>query len=184
MKKVKSEKRKCKKLLFPKKVKQFSKKVGPDQHYGLAEPLLDDIPSNELESKKSAFIQSLYLDNDKRLELEIKTREQANSQIWHTERRNRITASNFGRICKMRPTTLCKSTVYDILYRSFTSRSTEYGKAMENKAKNVFENYFECTVEPCGLIVDEDLHYLAASPGKIIKKKLHLITTKMYIVYF
>ena len=62
----------------------------------------------------SAFIQSLYLDHDKRIELEIKNWEQAYSQIWHTERRNRIIASNFGRVCKMRPTTLCRSTVYDM----------------------------------------------------------------------
>ncbi|KAL4127306.1 hypothetical protein QTP88_011482 [Uroleucon formosanum] len=167
-KRMKSEKRKCKKLLFSKKVKKFSKQTGPDQHYGLAEPLLDDIPLNELESKKSAFIQSLYLDHDKRIELEIKTREQANSQIWHTERRNRITGSNFGRICKMRPTTLCRSTVYDMLYRSFTSKSTDYGKAMENKAIIVFQNGFNCAVEPCGLIVDDDLHYLAATPDGLV----------------
>ncbi|KAL4098224.1 hypothetical protein QTP88_022868 [Uroleucon formosanum] len=167
-KRMKSEKRKCKKLLFSKKVKKFSKQTGPDQHYGLAEPLLDDIPLNELESKKSAFILSLYLDHDKRIELEIKTREQANSQIWHTERRNRITGSNFGRICKMRPTTLCRSTVYDMLYRSFTSKSTDYGKAMENKAIIVFQNGFNCAVEPCGLIVDDDLHYLAATPDGLV----------------
>jgi len=89
-----------KKLLFPRKVKKFAKQSGPDQHYGLAEPLLaEEIPSNELELKKSSFVRSIYLDNDKCLDLEFKTGEQANSQIWNIERRNRITSSSFGRIC-------------------------------------------------------------------------------------
>jgi len=40
---------------------------------------------------------------------------------------------------------------------------------MENKAKIAFQKSFKCVVEPCGRIVDEHLHYLAASPDKIIK---------------
>jgi len=79
----------------------MSKQKGPDEHYGLAEPLLDDIPSNELESKKSAFIQSI------------------------------LGLRQTHRICKIQPTSLYRSTVYDMLYRSFTSRSTDYGKVME-----------------------------------------------------
>lgn len=75
----------------------------PDQNYGLAEPLLP--AEDDDDDLKMRNINSLNLKKSNRLNLESEIKEQSDSHIWHTERRNRLTASNFGRVCKSRPTT-------------------------------------------------------------------------------
>lgn len=39
---------------------------------------------------------------------------------------------------------------------------------MENIAKNIFENMYGLQIKPCGLFIDNEYPYLAASPGKLI----------------
>jgi len=156
------------KRLFSTSIKKKSN-VGPDQHYGLAESLSeeDNISKEELQKMKDDFINSLQLDRNGRLDIEKKTREQTNSQTWHAERRNRLTTSNFGRVCKLRPITFCKISVYDILYRTFFSKVTDYGKATEPETIIALEKILKCKINPCGLIIDEQFSYLATTPGKM-----------------
>lgn len=45
-------------------------------------------------------------------------------------------------------------------------RSVQYGKDMEEKAKKKFEDKFGYKVKKCGLLIDMQIPYLAASPGE------------------
>lgn len=50
------------------------------------------------------------------------TKDQACSDLWKREIHSRLTARNFGCICKMRQKTSCKTVVHSILYSIFTSK--------------------------------------------------------------
>ncbi|KAL4100822.1 hypothetical protein QTP88_020851 [Uroleucon formosanum] len=108
------------------------------------------------------FLKTLY--NVNRSKVEETTRDQAESENWRAERMIRLTASNFGRVCKMRRNTSCKNMVHSILYLTFTSKSVQYGRDMEDEAKTKFEEKFGYKIKKCGLLIDTLIPYLAASP--------------------
>lgn len=102
--------------------------------------------------------------------MENETRDQGISQLWHSERRKRITASNVGKICKMRSSTSCKKIVHGLLYGNINCKlkAVEYGRVMEPVAKEKYSLVFRSNIKPVGLCVDSNIPYLAASPGNII----------------
>lgn len=150
-----------------------TKCTGPDEFYGLAEPLAPEekMTTELMIEKKQQFIKHLTLTQKEGEALELETRDQSCNQKWYSERRNRLTASNFGKIIKMRPTTSCRNIVYELLYNSSTFNSKEpvqcrYGKSMEKLAIEKFEEVTNLKVNHCGLFIDNMLPYLGASPGR------------------
>ncbi|XP_022173422.1 uncharacterized protein LOC111035906 [Myzus persicae] len=155
--------------LFPSKNKKNNKKCsGPDENYGLADELVDDLTPAEFKIRKDNFLNELKTINREKLENE--TKDQSKSQLWYSERKKRITASNIGKICKMRQYTSCKKIVYDLLYSciNIKIKAIEYGRVMEIEAKKKFENIYNLKIAPVGLCVDEKILYLAASPDGLI----------------
>lgn len=109
-------------------------KYKPDQDYGLAEPLDNNLSVENLSKKKTEFLQQLMEVN--RVQIEMLTREQSLNQTWVTERKKRLTASKFGEICKMRANTSCKNKVHSMLYKpQNVCKQIRYGIEMEPKGR-------------------------------------------------
>ncbi|KAL4123337.1 hypothetical protein QTP88_015534 [Uroleucon formosanum] len=145
------------------------KTSGPDENYDLAEELPPESSYEDLTNMKLNFINEIK--NMDREQLEKNTRDQAKSQLWYTERRKRLTASKFGKICKMRQNTSCKNTVHELLYgqTNHKIKAIEYGRVMESVAKVKFEELFNLKIKSVGLCIDVEVPYLAASPDGFIE---------------
>jgi hypothetical protein len=108
-------------------------------------------------------------------EIEEDTKQQK-SNSWRKERKKRITASNFGRVCKMR-----KSTINQENSEKFTfvgNESTKYGQNNELKAIRSFELQTSLKTKPSGLIIDKDRPFLARSPDAILEDNSALVEIK------
>lgn len=72
----------------------------------------------DFEEKKLELLNNLKLNTFEIDELQRRTVEQANCEEWKKERSKRLTASNFGKICKLRKTTSRKNSLISVLYQS------------------------------------------------------------------
>ncbi|KAL4083865.1 hypothetical protein QTP88_029181 [Uroleucon formosanum] len=168
-----TEKTNCKISSRPK----IKKKIifGPDSDYGAVDKELGCQPlsmtKENFEDKKIEFLDKLKLNKTDISKLERRTIDQSNNEEWKKERLSRLTASNFGKICKMRKTTIRKNTIISILYQSYYfhgTTATSYGIQFESIAKTEFETMYNLKVLPAGLFVDFNLPFLAASPDGLI----------------
>lgn len=161
------------KLLFSgvKKTTKKRKISNPDEDYGNMSTLEEepDMPESVLKESKEKFLMSLQVDTNQIQDLQKRTVLQAQSQLWKTERAKRLTASWFGRVCKMRKNTSCKNIVSEMLYSTFGgSVATRYGIEKEPFALSALEVLEEVEVQKCGLFVDIEYPFLAASPDGLI----------------
>lgn len=150
----------------------------PDSDYGRTSEQIDCISETELENRKRQFLNDLEKSVEEIIKIEKETRSQASNPQWIQERSIRITASNFGKICKLRKTTSCANTVKNLLYSNFFGNaSTKYGKNSEIIALQQLEVFLGVKIEQCGIFIDWENYFLGASPDGIIAKD-HLVEIK------
>lgn len=119
----------------------------------------------------SAFKESLHLNDDQIREVEQATRDQRLSPRWYSERRFRITASNFGTILHRKESTPPDKLVIRLLQqKTFSTPATQYGIANEHIAIAEYVGYqhshghTDLAVSPSGFNVCSTHPYLGASP--------------------
>lgn len=143
----------------------------PDENYGM-QSTTPDINEIEMKSKCEEMVSKLKAEVDsaeKRALLQRQTTGQHENELWRESRMNRLTASNFGKVCKRKETTLCHNLVKRLLYsQELTSKAILYGRTNEITAIRKYEQQKSVTVERCGLFVTESDPYLGASPDGLV----------------
>ncbi|KAJ8884388.1 hypothetical protein PR048_016245 [Dryococelus australis] len=141
-----AKKRKCRRRDNPQKLKRRKLQMsGPDSDYGCIELGLSD------------------------LEPDIATKGQSDFLLWKAERLKRLTAPHFGTICKLKKSTKRGKSVVNILYSRFSgTAATRCG--LENERNAVEDFLFKSgkKVARCGLFVDLEYPWLAASPDGLV----------------
>lgn len=81
------------------------------------------MPFKEYETKKACFLEKLKSSSKQLQLLERNTVDQSKCDEWRQNRKIRLTASNFGKVAKLRDTTSRANTVKYILYELFRGNS-------------------------------------------------------------
>jgi len=137
---------------------------------------IPDLPDSEVKKRSNEVLRRLQTSRNRQAVIERATRGQGKNPEWRKERRERLTASNFGRVAKMRPTTSCQNTVVSILYpdRLDNMQAIKYGKENEacaiSELNTILDREGLPQVEECGLFVDIWKGFLAASPDGMVGK--------------
>jgi hypothetical protein len=117
----------------------------------------------------------LALSTENAEKIEIETREQSNSILWHSHRKSRITASKCYRIAVMKSTTSPTKAIRECLYKHV--KPTKYMLEGIAKEPEIMELYRDkqielghdgLTITKSGLVISSSDGFLGASPDGIV----------------
>lgn len=140
-----------------------------------ATEVTEDISASDLEAKKQEFLNKhVCVSSTQIAKIQSSTSKQSSSGLWHSERRIRLTASNFGKVYRRRPSIPVKNLVKSLLYSNFKgNRHTRNGLLQERstieeyKLRKAEENE-NVIVKDSGLVIDHNNNFLAASPDGFV----------------
>lgn len=143
-----------------------------DKHYG-ANPATPPLSPDDLAAAVGRLASSLNVDQARQLEIEELTRLQSDNDMWFVERRQRITASIAGRICKLRDSTDNTATLRELLghTRTVNTPAVRHGRDHENdaiKAYEVIKGMEIGSVKRCGLYISLENGIIGASPDGLV----------------
>lgn len=96
--------------------------------------------SKSLKEKCEQFLAALHITADERSRLDANTREQRNCLLWQTERKKRLTAAVFGKICKSRMATSKTAVVKELLQETnINTPATQHGVNSETTAIDLYQ---------------------------------------------
>lgn len=129
-----------------------------------------DMSLSELEAAKEEFLKNLETLTADKDAIERNTILQRDSSEWLEIRKNLITASNFGPICKRQVLKDTAPLVKNILYKTNLGRvaSIAYGIENEQQALHKIQQQENVSIEPCGLFIDKDFPFIGATPDGLI----------------
>ncbi|XP_076299458.1 uncharacterized protein LOC143218255 [Lasioglossum baleicum] len=141
-----------------------------DKDYGPnAEKPDDDMTEEVYNLEHEKLMTKLHRWQVIRQRIEAITRGQANSDTWYFYRKHLLTASNFGKVCKLRDSTNRAGTIITTMYPQILKvAAVEYGKENEKIALEELAAELGVPIKPCGLFIDYDIPYLGATPDGLI----------------
>ncbi|KAF2879566.1 hypothetical protein ILUMI_26591 [Ignelater luminosus] len=99
------------------------------------------------------------------VKIEVHTKGQWDNPRYVMERKGRLTASRFGKVCKRRINRKPHALVAQILYpKHFTNEAVNYGKVKEKVTIAQFPSARKVQIDDSEMFVDEQHPYLGASP--------------------
>ena len=135
----------------------------------------DDVDTSVLNTKCDQYMSHhINISNDKINAITTLTEDQSNSQVWHQERRKRITASNLGLILKRKTSISVKNIVEQLLYKTFKGNEfTLFGLQQERNTIHEYilkkaEQGINVNVNRCGLFIHPEHKFLGGSPDGIV----------------
>lgn len=150
--------------------KKARREYGPE-----ATTVEKDLDEQELNQAKEEFLNKhINLSDEKITAIFQQSKQQSRFTVWNTERKKRLTASNFGRVCKRNPEIPVKPLVVDMLHSKFggnpfTMKGLQQERAtIDEYVLRKAEEGINVTVEKTGLAIYKECKYLgASSDGKV-----------------
>ena len=101
--------------------------------------------------------------------IEGETRGQKDNAKWFDMRKNRISSSNFGRVCKHKDNISQEKLVSELVNGKDISHipAVKYGIDNESNAASIYANYMQpLQIRDCGVVISPKMPWLCSSPDR------------------